>query len=250
MAGSVTVNGKISSAGRIDKQEPEATVPAMSAALLEKPLPDAVPAQAAVYPDSDGMPMADNTKQFDWIVTLKSGFDALFQDDPNVFVAGDLLWYPVEGNPKIRAAPDVLIAIGRPKGHRGSYMQWKEDNAAPQLVMEVLSPGNTLVEMTKKWVFYQQYGVNEFYIYDPDNGAFSGYVRVGGQFEPIPDISGWKSPLTGVTFQVDGEGNLVCTRPDGGCFESFEQLTRRANAERTRADRLAEKLRALGVEDL
>ncbi len=167
MAGSVTVNGKISSAGRIDKQEPEATAPAMSAAL-----PDAVPAQAVVYPDSDGMPMADNTKQFDWIV-------------------------------------------------------------------------------------YQQYGVNEFYIYDPDNGAFSGYVRVGGQFEPIPDISGWKSPLTGVTFQVDGEGNLVCTRPDGGCFESFEQLSRRANAERTRADaertradRLAEKLRALGVEDL
>jgi len=22
----------------------------------------------------------------------------VFQDDPNVFVAGDLLWYPVEGN--------------------------------------------------------------------------------------------------------------------------------------------------------
>jgi hypothetical protein len=25
------------------------------------------------------------------------GCDALFKDDPNVFVAGDLLWYPVEG---------------------------------------------------------------------------------------------------------------------------------------------------------
>jgi len=42
--------------------------------------------------------MADNTKQFRWIVTIKEGLEWLFQDDPNVFVAGDLLWYPVEGN--------------------------------------------------------------------------------------------------------------------------------------------------------
>src|SRR5581483_11867046 len=56
---------------------------------------------AIVYPDSDGKPMADNTWQFQWIVTIKDGLEALYRDEPNVFVAGDLLWYPVEGNPKI-----------------------------------------------------------------------------------------------------------------------------------------------------
>ncbi len=50
------------------------------------------------YPDSDGQPMADNTVQFRWIQTLQGGLDVLFRDDPNVFVAGDLLWYPVEGD--------------------------------------------------------------------------------------------------------------------------------------------------------
>src|SRR6266704_5862438 len=60
-----------------------------------------------VYPESDGLPMADNTKQFRWIVTIQGGLDALFKDEPNVFVAGDLLWYPVEGKPTIRLAPDV-----------------------------------------------------------------------------------------------------------------------------------------------
>ena len=39
-----------------------------------------------------------------------------FNDDPNVFVAGDLLWYPVEGNPKVRSAPDAMVAFGRPNG--------------------------------------------------------------------------------------------------------------------------------------
>lgn len=78
------------------------------------------------YPDSDGRPMADNTLQFEWIVTLKEGIEVLFRDDLNVFVAGDLLWYPVEGRPDLRTAPDVLVVFGRPKGYRGSYRQWVE----------------------------------------------------------------------------------------------------------------------------
>lgn len=34
------------------------------------------------YPDSDGLPMADNTKQFRWIVTIKEGLELQFKDDP------------------------------------------------------------------------------------------------------------------------------------------------------------------------
>src|SRR5205809_3637619 len=105
--------------------------------IVAPPLPK-TPVQ---YPESDGLPMAENTKQFRWIVTIEGGVDALFREDPNVFVAGDLLWYPVEGNNTIRTAPDVLVAFGRPKGDRGSYLQWLEDNIAPQVVFEVLSPG-------------------------------------------------------------------------------------------------------------
>jgi Uma2 family endonuclease len=214
----------------------------VSTVLTEK-LTDAVlPEDAVVYPDSDGRLMSDNTKQFEWIVTLESGFAAWYRDDPNVFVAGDLLWYPVKGNPKIRIGPDVLVAVGRPKGHRGSYQQWKEGGVAPQLVMEVLSPGNTLAELANKFIFYQQYGVSEVYIYNPDNGDFLGYVRVGELLEPVPAASGWTSPLTGVRFDVDAIGDLVCTRPDGKRFESYEALTRRADALEARAD--AEKARA------
>ena len=30
------------------------------------------------YPETDGEPMADNTLQYEWIVTIKGGLDALF----------------------------------------------------------------------------------------------------------------------------------------------------------------------------
>lgn len=89
------------------------------------------PSTDIIYPDSDGQPMSDNTKQYLWIVLIKEGIEWLFASDPNIFVAGDLLWYPVQGNNKIRIGPDVLVAFGRPKGHRGSYQQWKEDNIIP-----------------------------------------------------------------------------------------------------------------------
>jgi hypothetical protein len=45
-----------------------------------------------VYPESDGKPMADNTKQFTWIVKIKENLEVLFKSNPDVFVAGDLFW--------------------------------------------------------------------------------------------------------------------------------------------------------------
>ena len=54
-----------------------------------------------VYPETDGKPMAENTLQFEWIVTIKEGLETVFRDRAEVFVAGDLFWYPVEGRPDI-----------------------------------------------------------------------------------------------------------------------------------------------------
>ena len=110
-----------------------------------------------IYPDSDGKPMADNTIQFRWIVLIKENLELIFADAPDVFVAGYLLWYPVEGHPEICVAPDVMVAFGRAKGDRGSYQQWRENNIAPQVVFEILSPGNRLKEKTKKIQLYHSY---------------------------------------------------------------------------------------------
>ncbi|MDY7022070.1 MAG: hypothetical protein SWJ54_12045, partial [Cyanobacteriota bacterium] len=51
------------------------------------------------YPEDDGLPMSDNTKQFRWITVIQYNLEWLFADHPEVFVAGNLLWYPAENYP-------------------------------------------------------------------------------------------------------------------------------------------------------
>src|SRR5262245_33400981 len=103
------------------------------------------PSDAIVYPESDGKPLAENTKQLRWIVVLYGNLAALFRDAV-VFVAGDLFWYPVEGRPDIKEAPDVLVVFGRPRGDRRSYKQWEEGDVPVTVVFEILSPSNTVRE--------------------------------------------------------------------------------------------------------
>ena len=211
------------------------------------------------YPESDGKPMADNTKQFHWITVIKQNLDWLFAQEPNVFVAGDLFWYPVEGRPSIVTAPDVLVVFGRPKGDRGSYKQWEENHVAPQVVFEILSPSNSKTEMEKKLIFYDRYGVEEYYIYDPDNNQLEGWLRGNNDsLEAIPTIFNWISPRLGMRFEQSEQG-LKLYRPDGRPFYSYNEVNtllieeqqqvqierqqaeverQRAESEKDRADRL------------
>jgi Uma2 family endonuclease len=187
------------------------------------------------YPDSDGQPMADNTKQFRWIVVVQQNFEWLYADDPNVFVAGDLLWYPVEGNNKIRTAPDILLAFGRPKGDRGSYQQWKEANIPPQVVFEILSPGNRKTEMEKKLLFYERHGVEEYYLYDPDTNHLEGWIRTEGYLENIDSLENWVSPRSGVRFDLSGE-ELQIFRPDNIRFLSYTEIAQQAELSKLEAE--------------
>jgi Uma2 family endonuclease len=214
-----------------------------------------------VYPDSDGLPMADNTEQFSWIVLIKEGLEALFAGDPNVFVAGDLLWYPVEGQPKIRMAPDAMVAFGRPKGRRGSYIQHLEGGIAPQVVFEVLSPNNTHGEMREKLDFYERYGVEEFYLWDPDEKKLMAWLREADRLMPLFRASGHVSPRLGVRVELQ-DGRLELYDPAGVRFLSYVELKQRLEQERQRAEqaehraaealqraeRLAEQLRQLGAD--
>jgi len=221
------------------------------------------------YPDSDGKPMSDNTKQFRWITIVKYNLDWLFSNDENVFIAGDLLWYPVEGNPKRRVAPDVIVVFGRPKGDRGSYRQWQEAGIAPQVVFEILSPGNTTNEMAAKLAFYDRHDVAEYYIYDPDTNALSGWERLDNYLTEISVMQDWISPRLGIKFDLNTPPELQIYRPDGEIFLTFEQVSQRLeNITRTLSEteltlsetelalstaaalnqQLAAKLRELGID--
>ena len=214
------------------------------------------------YPESDGKPMADNMAQARWMTFLFSNFALLYADDPNVLVAMGLLWYPIQGSVEIVAAPDVMVISGRPKYERGSYKQWAEENVPPQVVFEIMSESNTVGEMLKKTGFYHQHGVQEFYLYDPDTGAFEVVLFTDGGMNVVSVETEWTSPILGVRFVPQPRADMKVYYPDGTPFRSFkesadlltyrtqerDQERERANTERARAtlaEAEVERLRTL-----
>ena len=221
------------------------------------------------YPESDGQPMAENETHYLLLTTVKSNLEILFKDDPNVFVAGNLLWYPVEGNNTIRVASDVFTVFGRPKrlmvdGEevlRGSYRQWEEGGIASQVVFEFRSPGNRAGELEEKLDFYERYDVEEYYLYDPVRNVLRGWLRQDGRLVEIDEIDGWRSPRLRIRFERTIKSLRICY-PDGQPFltdvEREEQLLwerqakeiaqAQAKEAKALAERLAAQLRALGID--
>ncbi len=188
------------------------------------------------YPEDDGKPMSDNSKQFRWILVLHGNLAALLQDQPNVLVAGNMLWYPREGEPEERNAPDVMVVFGRPKGDRSSYRQWEEDNVPATVIFEVLSPSNTVTEMARKFAFYEDHGVEEYYVYDPDENHLQIFLRKGDVLRRVGKVNGFVSPRLGIRFDLSGP-EMAVYYPDGSRFLTFEEL----RAERLRAEQRAAK---------
>ncbi len=195
------------------------------------------PSSTLIYPESDGKPMADNTKQFRWIVIIKENLELLFATDDQIFIAGDLLWYPVEENNTLAQAPDTMVVFGRPKKDRGSYRQWREDNIAPQVVFEILSPSNRLKEMAKKFQFYERHGVEEYYLFDPDKIDLQGWIRTEDRLNVIEEISDWVSPRLGIKFVLTSD-NLKIYCPDGEPFLTFVELGQLRQQEKQKIQQL------------
>jgi hypothetical protein len=208
------------------------------------------------YPESDGKPMADNTLQWDWMVKIVGELRELYAGQ-QVFVAGDLFWYPVEGDPRTVVAPDALVVFGRPPGYRGSYKQWQEESLAPQVVFEVLSPNNTKGELEDKLHFYDDHGVEEYYFIDPYEELVTGYIRRDGVLLEVEQMEGFTSPRLGCRFVMDGglrmylpNGREFLTREDrvrefeteqAAILAERDEATRRAEREAKKAEREAQR---------
>jgi Uma2 family endonuclease len=69
---------------------------------------------------------------------------------------------------------------------------------APDLIVEILSPGNSKKEMTYKYDLYQEAGVLEYWMINPDDKTMLVYVLKNGIFEgqkPLIEESIVKSRL-------------------------------------------------------
>ncbi|MBY0228055.1 MAG: Uma2 family endonuclease [Gemmataceae bacterium] len=165
-----------------------------------------LPEPEIAYPESDGKPMADNTRQHRCISRIHAAARLAAGGRADVFVACDLLWYP--------------------------------------LVVEVLSHHNTRPEMDKKRLEYEDLGVEEYVEYDPETNALSAYRRgpAGGALVRQAFRGVYEAKTLPMRFDARGT-ELEMLRPDGTRIlldlEAEQQRlaeARRADAAQERAD--------------
>jgi hypothetical protein len=86
------------------------------------------PAAEIYYPESDGEPLADDGKQFMWIVLLYANLAALYRDVEDVYVSGNQNWLPREYEPETNRL--LAYARGRAALRR---VPFKDSYTSPRL---------------------------------------------------------------------------------------------------------------------
>jgi Uma2 family endonuclease len=169
------------------------------------------------YPESDGKPMGETDVHIDALIYLREALRDHFRDDPQMYVAGNMLLYYEEGNPAACVAPDVFVVQGVAKGERRTYRLW-EEGRPPIVVFEITSHGSRLEDLGTKRVVYAMLGVQEYFLYDPLGEylrpPLQGYRLQEGEYQRIPP--GGEGRLTsqalGLELRVE-EGRLRLVNP-------------------------------------
>ena len=148
----------------------------------------AVVPETIEYPESDGLPMAENDFQLRTMTYAIEALDNHFRTRSDVYVSGDLFIYHEENNNRARIAPDVFVVFGVPDHLRRTYLLWQEGKA-PDFVMEVSSPSTWRADQGSKRDTYAKIGVSEYWLYDPTGDYLTprlhGFRLVDGRYAPI-----------------------------------------------------------------
>jgi Uma2 family endonuclease len=139
------------------------------------------------YPESDGEPMAETDTHRKQISYGTEVLEIYFQDEPDVYVTGNIMFYYVEGDPTKVTSPDVMVVRGVPKGERPVFKLWEEK--PPVVAIEFSSRKTWKEDLQKKWKLYQELGVLEYYIFDPEydylDEPLLAYKLINGEFVQI-----------------------------------------------------------------
>lgn len=146
------------------------------------------------YPESDGKPVGETDFHIAALFHLWQALRFHYRNDPNVYVAGNMLFYYEEGNPAEFKVPDIFVVKGIAKHDRRVYKLW-EEKAAPCVVFEITSRSTRLDDLGTKRALYEMLGVREYYLFDPLDEylrpRLQGHKLVAGMYQPLkPSLDG------------------------------------------------------------
>lgn len=125
------------------------------------------PAAEIYYPESDRKIMGETDFHFLQIQLLMELLQLFFDKRTDVYVSSDIFVYYEEGNTRRRFAPDVMVCFGIENQKRRTYKLW-EEKVVPSVIFEIASSETWEKDVTSKRKLYEDLGVQEFYIFDPE----------------------------------------------------------------------------------
>ncbi|MBJ7900443.1 MAG: Uma2 family endonuclease [Cyanobacteria bacterium RI_101] len=228
-------------------------------------------------PSDDDQTMETQRHKMQMDLLIES-LDPWLAEREDGYVGGNMFIYFSQAQIKTQdfKGPDFFAVTGVPKRERKSWVVWQEEKA-PDVVIELLSPSTAQYDKTEKKAVYQdKMRVSEYYWYDPWNPEdFSGFTLTNGRYQPLEfNNQGWLLSQSlnlalvrwaGAYRDVEAvwlrwvtlEGELLPTAQELAiqATQQAEEERRRAleatqqdETERRRVEILSAKLRELGVD--
>jgi Uma2 family endonuclease len=198
------------------------------ASLLELAFPE------IEYPESDGQPIGETDFHLTTIILLIQALRDYFADHPQVYIAGDLMFYYEQGNPHAVKAPDVLVIKGVPKHKRRVYKLW-EEQAVPCTIFEITSKQTAQADLTTKYELYERLDVKEYFLFDPLDEylkpRLQGFTLVQGRYQALPlSVEGeLMSRELGLSLRPQGDLLRLVDFYTGQMLATSREETKRAN---------------------
>jgi Uma2 family endonuclease len=201
------------------------------------------------YPSGDGQPMAETQIHVRAIMLLHQALEDFFKNRPDVFIASDIFWYWERGNKGARISPDVMVVPGihhRDVYESRSYYSWVED-ITPAVVFEMASRKTWKKDLGSKYERYEQLGVREYYIFDPEfqflDDPLIGFRLHRKKYQPMPQ--GRMESQLG--FRLEKEGQMIRLF-DNETGEPIPTRLEAIEASQKRAEELATEVKRLKAE--
>ena len=201
------------------------------------------------YPSTDGEEMGENDWHYEALAALHSMLKGRYRG-LDVYIAADMMMYYEEGNPRAVRAPDLMVVFGVKDRHRRSWLAW-EEGALPAVVVEFASPKTVKEDLGAKKDVYQQLGIPEYILFDPEGDQLGpprlrGYRLREGEYEPIdPDgEDGLVSEQLGLLLYPFGHVLRLVDLATRRALLSYEELLRLSRDEDRRFSGLKRSLKA------
>ncbi|NMG21133.1 Uma2 family endonuclease [Brasilonema bromeliae] len=142
-----------------------------------------------IYPSSDKEPVAETYDHLYAILTTLEVLRQYLLNRQATVLANQFLYY-VEGFPKLRVAPDVMVIYDVEPGGRDNYKIWSEKQV-PKVIFEITSKSTQDEDKSSKKNLYEALEVQEYWLFDPKGEWISqklqGYRLKGDSYESITD---------------------------------------------------------------